>query len=812
MIQDQFENMTDEDFYNLYRYLNYYMENNSSYAYLSLDEESPFPHNEAVAERRFDEEAAVGNLLTKMHTNSSDTSIRRALKIIYDSYSSGNYIETKNFLIDGELLNNNQVIDFLKKCYTEGLLNELTIVGDNYTLDEETYNKISYFQNIYVSNTENNHDNISLINNKYKMVQGENSKLETENNLIIKKDISDKELKAIIDVLNGYLNEDDSFNVDIRFYNPERAVDLIERLDRFGLNQKIGIKILGYTLTENSDIYQRLIPIAKKRNINVSYVCCHDLLGDFTKEPFLVDNSYFSELEPSGKTDIITYIKILEFLEKFEQKVDGIDSNIEKIMTAYQYLNDNYYYDPDAGETKKYGDTRDVDKILNTDQIVCAGYANLLSIMCRRVGIPMFTYSAPGHKLSIARVQEKDKAGNIILDKICTFDSTNDSGYDERNIITQNVERYDQKNSYTFFGLNPDSTLHEIDSNNTSYITLGNTLGIQKEDLIKYGQSSYSPYAGSFHNTYDPLSYMFSMLHLMGYNFDYKTTDIFDLIAELQERGRIGEIPTDMIFKAARNIERRKYPEMSEEEFTHHMSSIESRIKNSISLRDGIYDSTIPASIELNKIDIISNNNDRTIERVSTYREGIPPHKYVDIDSIDMGPVYYQELADLQTGEYDQEEIEQEIIDNHQVLYGPNQYISEPVVENPQPITINNPISGQGNRGIIINGNVHIKGNVNITINNFGQNPNNLSSVTIAGTTIRKPKSKKQQEKEQEYKERIDSYYEEYLPQAIKETTSTYRLTKNQIIQDLPIDSLEEQVFNAKGMSEEEIEEARRKL
>ena len=69
-----------------------------------------------------------------------------------------------------------------------------------------------------------------------------------------------------------------------------------------------------------------------------------------------------------------------------------------------------------------------------------------------------------------------------------------------------------------------------------------------------------------------------------------------------------------------------------------------------------------------------------------------------------------------------------------------------------------------------------------------------------------------QQEKEQEYRERIDSYYEEYLPQAIKETSTTYRLTKNQIIQDLPIDSLEEQVFNAKGMSDEEIEEARRKL
>ena len=843
MTQEQFENMTDEDFYNIYRYLNYYMENNSIYAYLGLDEEVPFPHNEAVAERRFNEEAPVGNLLTKMHTNSSDTCIRRALKIIYDSYSSGKHIIPGNFLIDGELLNNNQVIDFLRKCYTEGLLEELTIVGDNYTLDEETYNKISYFQNIHVTNTEKEHDNISLINKKYKLIQGANSKIEIENDLIIREDMSNEELKAIIGVLNENLIEDNLFNIDIRFYNPERTVDLIERLDRFGLNPKIGIKILGYTLTENSDTYQRLIPIAKKRSINVSYVCCHDLLGDYTKEPFLVENSYFSELEPGGKTDILTYIKILEFLESFEQKVEGIDSNIEKIMTAYQYLNDNYYYDPDAGDTKNYGDTRDVDKILDTDQIVCAGYANLLSIMCRRLGIPMFTYSAPGHKLSIARVQEKDKAGNIILDKICTFDSTNDSGYDQKDKITQNVERHDKKDSYTYFGLNPDSTLHQIDIDDTSYITLANALGIQKEDLIKYSELSYSSYPGSYHNTYTALSYMISMLHLMGYNFDYKTTDIFDLIAELQEKERIGEIPTDMIKQAARNIERRKHPEMSEEEFKNHMNSLESRINNSISLRDYIYDSTVPASIELNKSDDIINNGNRTIERVSTFRDGIPHHNHVDLDTIDMGPVYYQELDDLPTGEYEPEEIEEEIIDHHQVLYGPNPYISgepiravtpqpdpptrseEPtrvvtpqpnrpsnVANTPQSYTINNLVSEPGNRGIIINGNVHIKGNVNITINNYGQNPSNLSAVTIAGTTIRKPKSKKKTEKQEDYNKRIENYYDEYLPQAIKETSTTYRLTKNQIIQDLPIDSLEEQVFNAKGMSDEEIEEARRRL
>ena len=84
MTQEQFENMTDDAFYAYFKYLNYYLETNSYYAYLSLDEETPIPHNEAVAERRYNERYPIGDLLTKMYTNSSDTCIRRALKIIYD--------------------------------------------------------------------------------------------------------------------------------------------------------------------------------------------------------------------------------------------------------------------------------------------------------------------------------------------------------------------------------------------------------------------------------------------------------------------------------------------------------------------------------------------------------------------------------------------------------------------------------------------------------------------------------------------------------------------------------------------------------
>ena len=854
MTEDQFEGMNDKEFLETYKGLNFIVDLHSKYAYLSLNNNIIMPEAEEVAERRFNQYLETGDLLLKLNTNNSETCIRRSLAILYDSFTSNvsKAPEEKTFRIDGSLLENNQVIDFLKKCHDNGFIDELIIIGDDYILNDEVYNEIKYFPKIKVANFQSKHDNVFSNNNYYTLISGINSNSENEMDFVFKADMPDEILKTIIPILNNKKVKNCKYNIDIRFYNPERTVQLIERLDKLGLDNDINIKILGYTLTENSDIYKRLTPLLKKRKIEVSYVCCHDLLENYTNEPFLVDNFYISELEPSGKTDLSTYIKILELLESFENKTKGVTSTIEKIMTAYQYLNDNYYYDPDSGRTKEYGSTRDIDKILDTDQIVCVGYANLLSIMCRRIGVPMFTYEAPQHELNIARVQEKDKDGNITLDTICTFDATNDCGTDKRN-ADGSIDRYDWKNSYTFFGLDPETSLHLIGS--TSFITLANSLSLPREELEKYAYLSLSEYSGGLRTTYSSLSYMISMLHLMGYNFDYTKTNIFDIIAELQERGRVGEIPREMILKAARNVERRKNPEMPEEEFSSHMTNIENDIINSINSRIFYYDQYSPAKIHLNKEDIIHNNKLDTIRNVKTYSMGIPPHEHVDIDKIDMGPIYYNELENLATGEerhinrqppssdtFENNESEKQEEVEEDKLYSQEKIIEEPEVDviqekiiedkpiieenkeeangynqldqnnqQVQTITLNSGKRPNSNQ-IVINGNIEINGEVNITINNYGQNPNNLSNVTIAGTTIRRPKSKTPEETKEEYEDRINDYYEEYLPQAINETNTTYRLTKDQIIQDLPFNSFEEQIFNSIGMTDEEIEESRRML
>ena len=266
----------------------------------------------------------------------------------------------------------------------------------------------------------------------------------------------------------------------------------------------------------------------------------------------------------------------------------------------------------------------------------------------------MLTYEAPVHEVNIEKVKEKDKDGNIIFDNICTFDATNDCGFEMKD-EDGNVVRIDNKDSYTFFGLNPERTLHPATERQASFLTLANSLAVQPDNLLQSCYFSQSPYSGGFFTTYSPISYLYSMLHLMGYNYDGSTTLPFDVVAELQERGRIGEIPTEMIKTAARNIERRKHPEMSEEEFSTHMSQIEERIDNSIYRRNQFYDSNNPAVILLNK-------TDGSIIDVNTYSNVIPEHEHIDIDAIDMGPVYYQELDTIQTGEFygESDKIEEE--------------------------------------------------------------------------------------------------------------------------------------------------------
>ena len=195
MNEDQ---LTEQEFDIWYDYSNMNVLPDSKYAYLSYDENSMFISNTVVAERKFYKDSPQGNHLLKTTVNNSDITLERVLNKIYESYQSGNIPDLKEILIDGELLNRDAVIDFLKKCHQENLIRFIRIVGDGYVLDENTYNKISFLDNISVQKSSVNRNNIKLDNPHYTVIRGLNSDQELEEDWVIKEDISDQELKEMI--------------------------------------------------------------------------------------------------------------------------------------------------------------------------------------------------------------------------------------------------------------------------------------------------------------------------------------------------------------------------------------------------------------------------------------------------------------------------------------------------------------------------------------------------------------------------------------------------------------------------------------
>lgn len=750
--------MTNEDFYNVFDFYNEEATTLARYVHLGYvdipGEIMPIVH--AVSEKQYDKRMVQGEKEIKIDINEDERTIERTLHIIEENFSNQTTVfNNLEFSVDSRFLHHQQVIDFLNRCREKGYISSLRVIGDNYRLDEVTYNQLQEFSTIIVSDSEVARDNIITEEPHYSFITGVNSDIQTEADLVIKENMTDEQLRELIDVINAVNAQDRK--IQIRFYNPGTVVELIERLDRLGLDQDVTINILGYPLTESAEGYERLEELSNKRKINVTYVCCHDLLANYCDEPYLIDNKYFSELEPDGKTDLKTYVRILKFVEDFQRNVSNVDSTIERTMMAYQYLNDNYYYDADAGNNKDYGATRDVDKLLDTDEIVCAGYANLLTIMCRRVGIPMFTYGAPNHRMNVARIVEKDETGEVILDKICTFDPTNDCGYYVADFTSPDGQRrVEKKDSYTYFGLDPERWLHQSDA---SFMTLANGLAIPREDFVNNAALSHCPFSARYSGGYNASSYMYSMLHLMGYNFDIAEVDMFDLIAQLQEEGRIGEIPTEIIYNAANNIENRK----NNNNLT---TDARNRIEHSINNRKRIF-SNPTARICLNR------TPGKDVVNISTYKTNMPEHAYVDIASFDIGPVYYRNSDNLRTG---------------------------------TPIT-SEPFAQPGNNGTEVEQPRYEEPEIEQPIEHAIFTEEDFSEEYIAGTTIRRPRARGIYETDEEYVAFLERYYNHYFPEATAQTDSTYRLTKNQIIQDPPIYQREEQpMFTEEDYSDEYIE------
>ena len=124
-------------------------------------------------------------------------------------------------------------------------------------------------------------------------------------------------------------------------------------------------------------------------------------LYDESETKVLADNANYI-LEKYGKTltfdDDFSVEQALIASRKINNIVEEINSTnlngtplspFEKFILAYRYVADRIYKEVDAGDD--LSKSRSVISVLNGDKIVCAGYANLLSTILNRLGIPCTT-------------------------------------------------------------------------------------------------------------------------------------------------------------------------------------------------------------------------------------------------------------------------------------------------------------------------------------------------------------------------------------------------------------------------------------
>lgn len=688
---------------------------------------------EAISESRYNSKEQIGFRYFKMNVGDDDEkALDNALSLIHMGFEYDQVPPVPStFYVDSRFLKRKIVLDFLKDINRSFNVKNLIILGDDYVLDEETYKEIDTFDTIKVGDASINGENIitkktnkflynSIVGVGANPVDLSNSQIDlyTQNDFNITDDIIDeKELNDFVHLVNSATY--DKVNVNIRFYNPPRALKLIDKLDSMGLSSKVSINMYAYPLVENSDVYESFLPLASKRNIQITYTCCHDLLNDYCHEPFAINNNYRSELEPGGKTDYSTYLEVLRFIDNFQNLVKGVNGNLEKAMMAYNYVVQNYDYDYDFANKEDIATVGDVDKVFNRDKIICVGYSNLFTLLCRRVGIPVFTYGAPGHQMNVGRIIEKDENGKVIFDKICTFDPTNE------------LKGKANDSEYAFFGLDPGTWLYR--SGEPTFVTLANQLAIKNSS--RYSNSSKSLYNTNYYLPYSFKSFEYSMLRLMGY--DFEDEEVFNDVAidALQENDRVGDIPTDMLQKTLYTIKKREAVDINH---GYYDDSYVSRVsddyaKNIIDLsldyRKTFFSSSEP-KILLNGVE----GEPKLTIPVDVYKHGEKLFTGINIQDRDVGPRMFEVIDDLPNGGLDD--------------------------------TLND----KGSDLDTNNANVGLDDNINVktlfTEEDFDEG-------YIIGTNIRRPRLRKPYESDEDYIRFLDKYYSYYFANAEKNSPST---------------------------------------
>ena len=245
-----------------------------------------------------------------------------------------------------------------------------------------------------------------------------------------------------------------------------------------GYNQKYNYlkeieKVKEVFIFCNENNFTDALNISKRFNAKViisaqkiSLISYKKLIEDFGVENINEFNVYIDYQKNNSPILISTVYKISCIINAVVEEINSYDlSPLEKIMFVYDRVKYRLYED----DLDDINSSRDLDKVLNGDKIVCAGYSNLFTAVLTSLGInsiPVIDLNIK-HQRSLAYI--KDAKYNI--DVVYAFDPTWDKRKSKDDI--NYIDRYD----YFLMPL--------VRSMNSCYCEISELLELDKETILK---------------------------------------------------------------------------------------------------------------------------------------------------------------------------------------------------------------------------------------------------------------------------------------------------------------------------------------
>ena len=423
------------------------------------------------------------------------------------------------------------LLECLKRKYNEARFT-LRIIGEDYTMTPEVYEKLSFIDEIIVSKISENIVELNssdLITNNHLVIDNiiPNRGYEPINEFYIVKELTKEEYSLVVDKINNTVSK--TKKLFIRLYKPEIYESIINCLLEFKLDESVEINFLSNPLEDKSKDFECMKTCPNK--VTITYSTDKNRIIKLTKEPYSDSAHYIEELECNGKIESIDYLNILYGIDFLQRKSILLElSPLEKLIYVYRYIEKNNFY------LKK----NDICK--ERTYINKYSFAKLYSIYLRKIGVPCFVYTTNTKLKNIYRVQDK----KYKIDRILVSDITSD-------IETNRYDFY-KIYSFSYFGMSPIDTLRFKEAD---YITIPASIVLSKDSYMEYNNRSYSSIIRKNNLTKNLYDFTIKFFNLIGYDTINSSTskdECYSFISNLLSENVMDSLEESILKSAVERI------------------------------------------------------------------------------------------------------------------------------------------------------------------------------------------------------------------------------------------------------------------